>query len=136
MERRCLLTVNESFTSNEVLMNLDLADGEIEPGVLMAIDVLSDRAPYGTGSSLRKQPSQEHDRNAAEPEAAPADVDVVRRYLFTVKDMPKDLRLRHPNVELFVPKHIAHAFGMRNGSTVLLTPVSLPPEPLLPLAIR
>ncbi len=123
MERTCTVTVNESFARDDVLMNLDLFDGEIRPGDLMAIDVLLDKPGFGT---LRRHPVQDHAKDAASPDPAQNAVDVGRRYLFIVKDMPKELKFRYSGVELYVAKHIADAFGMRKGSTVLLTPVGAP----------
>ncbi|EMR62886.1 putative vacuolar membrane-associated protein iml1 protein [Eutypa lata UCREL1] len=38
-------------------------------------------------------------------------------------DMAKDLKARHPTVEVYVAKHIADAFNIRNRSQVVLAPV-------------
>jgi hypothetical protein len=37
--------------------------------------------------------------------------------------MPKDMKARQHDVEVYVLKHIADAFGMKKGSQVLLTVV-------------
>ena len=117
----CTASILETITRDEVLLNLELFHHDIKPGMLMAIDVISERPGY---SSLRKQPSQDHGHNGGHSSPAPVEVDIGRRYLFFVKDMPKDLRARHPTVELFVAKHIADAFSIKKGCTVSLTPVS------------
>jgi len=125
LERTCTVTINESFARDEVLMNLDLFEDDIKPGTLMAISVLQDRA--GSYASLRKQSSQDPTRDVPQMDGAQCEVDAGRRYLFVVKDMNKDLRARYPSVEIYVAKHIADAFGMKKGATVLLTPVCVGP---------
>jgi DEP domain-containing protein 5 len=47
-----------------------------------------------------------------------------RKYIFVVKDLSKELKTRHPGLEIYVVKHIADVFGMKKGCQVLLTPVS------------
>lgn len=137
-ERTCIVTVNEGFTRDEVLMNLDHFDS-VQPGQLMAIDVLPDQRP-GFGSYRRTTARKdEHASSPAETadaattsSAATADgaasqpeLDTQRRYLFIVKDMPAQLKSRHPSVEIYVAKHIADVFGMKKGSAVLLTRASI-----------
>lgn len=125
MERKCTVTVNETFAREEVQMNLDLFDPDVKPGALMAIEVLrpdTDRSPL---NPLHKQGVLDRGQDASPSRPTPQGVDVGRRYLFIVKDMSKDLKARHPNVELYVAKHIADVFGMKRGSQVLLTQVRL-----------
>ncbi|CAK7228135.1 vacuolar membrane-associated protein iml1 [Sporothrix bragantina] len=124
-ERTCTVTVNESFARDEVLMNLDHFDDGVQPGQLMAIDVLPDQRPgQGTaGASTANNSSNNNNNNAGGDGAGPPERDAGRRYLFIVKDMPKELKVRHPTVEIYVAKRVADAFGMKKGSTVLLTPV-------------
>ncbi|CAK7266415.1 vacuolar membrane-associated protein iml1 [Sporothrix epigloea] len=130
-ERTCTVTVNESFAPDEVLLNLDHFDDGLQPGQLIAIDVLPDQR-YGHNTASASSGNNTHDNssngnraalggsgeNAGLPES-----DSGRRYLFMVKDMPKELKVRHPSVEIYVAKRVADAFGMKKGSTVLLTPV-------------
>ena len=120
VDRTCTATILETITRDAVLLNPELFDHEIKPGTLMAIDVISEKPGY---MSLRKYPSQDHS-NGAQDSSVQAERDIGRRYLFFVKEMPKDLRARHPTVELLVAKHIADAFGIKKGCTVSLTPVS------------
>ncbi|KAL8348481.1 hypothetical protein RB601_002447 [Gaeumannomyces tritici] len=120
-EHRCTVTVNESFSRDEVLLNLDLLDGVFRPGCLVAIDVPPEKPGH---ASLRKLPHQDldgDDRSASDAASSGAGAGAGRRYLFIAKDMSKDLKTRYPNVELYVAKHIAEAFGMRKGGQVYLT---------------
>ncbi|CAK7262906.1 vacuolar membrane-associated protein iml1 [Sporothrix epigloea] len=122
-ERTCTVTVNESFAPDEVLLNLDHFDDGVQPGQLIAIDVLPDQR-YGQNAANASSGNS----NTATPggtgdNAGPPGRDAGHRYLFIVKDMPKELKARHPTVEIYVAKRVADAFGMKKGSTVLLTPV-------------
>ncbi|TPX07327.1 uncharacterized protein E0L32_010749 [Thyridium curvatum] len=120
LERKCVVTVNESLVSEDVMLNLDLFDHEIKPGTLMAINTLSEKPSYG---SLRRQSSQEKWPNQSSQEPSNSDGVAASRYLFIAQDMPKDLKTRYPKIELYVAKRIADAFGMKNGASVVLTPV-------------
>jgi len=122
--RTCTATILETITRDDVLLNLELFDNDIKPGTLMAIDVVSEKPVY---PGLRKLPSQDHGDGEGQDSPVPTAIDIGRRYLFFVKDMPKELRTRHPTVDLFVAKYIADAFGIKKGCTVSLTPVSGPP---------
>ena len=119
-ERRCTVTVNESFVRDEVLMNPDLFDDEITPGALVAIDVVKPEADKQSQGISGKASSADH-RKDGKPASHHSATDTQRRYIFVVKEMPKELKTRHPNVELYVAKHIADAFGMKRGSQVLLS---------------
>ncbi|CAK7211839.1 vacuolar membrane-associated protein iml1 [Sporothrix curviconia] len=125
-ERTCTVTVNESFARDEVLMNLDHFDDGVQPGQLMAIDVLPDQRPgqsvANTGGGTNAAITNTNITAGESGDSTrPPGRDSGRRYLFIVKDMPKELKLRHPTVEIFVAKRVADAFGMKKGSTVLLT---------------
>jgi DEP domain-containing protein 5 len=126
VERKCTVTLNESFARDEVLLNLDLFDAGIKPGDLLSIEPAR---PEAERSSLNPtyRPgfrTRELDGSPSRPVEKPARVDEsIGRYVFVVKDMPKELKARHPGVDLYIAKHIADAFGMRRGSQVLLTPV-------------
>ncbi|KAH8879677.1 vacuolar membrane-associated protein iml-1 [Thozetella sp. PMI_491] len=122
-DRRYTVTVNESFDRDGVLLNLDLIAGDVKPGSLMAIDVVRAETDKPTANS---QKQQHHDRSKDANSSGPVGAkpgDAERRYIFMVKDMPKDLKARYPSVEVYVPKSIADAFGMKRGSQVLLTPI-------------
>jgi len=121
LDRTCTATILETITRDEVLMNLELFDNDIKPGALMAIDVVSEKPGY---ASQRRLPGQDFGSTGGQDSPAQAEIDLGRRYHFFVKDMPKDLRSRHPTVELFVSKHIGDAFGIKKGCLVSLTPVS------------
>ncbi|KAK1759336.1 vacuolar membrane-associated protein IML1 [Echria macrotheca] len=116
-ERRWTVTVNESFARDEVLLNLDLLGDEVKAGSLLAIDVVKAEPEKQPQASHLK--AHFHDRDRGRD--APAESE--KRYICVAKDMPKDLKLRYPHVEVYVAKHIADVFGMRKGSQVTLTPV-------------
>ncbi|KAF3768041.1 hypothetical protein M406DRAFT_254495 [Cryphonectria parasitica EP155] len=102
--RKCTVTVNESFARDEILLNLDLFGSDFRPGMLVSLDIL--RPDISSSSSSKLQ------NGAADP-GQPAG-----RYIFVVKDMAKELKIRYPHVELYVAKHIADVFGMKKGSQV------------------
>lgn len=122
LDRRCVVTINDSFARDEVLINLDLVGADIKPGSLMAIDVLKPDSEKPAQNMLGKQLFQERGKEAPQPNNSKTG-DAQNRYIFVVKDMPKDLKVRYPTAEVYVAKHIADVFGMKKGSQVLLTPV-------------
>ncbi|CAK7567797.1 MAG: vacuolar membrane-associated protein iml1 [Sporothrix epigloea] len=122
-ERTCTVTVNESFAPDEVLLNLDHFDDGVQPGQLIAIDVLPDQRYGQNATNASSGNSNSATSGGTGDNAGPPGRDAGRRYLFIVKDMPKELKARHPTVEIYVAKRVADAFGMKKGSTVLLTPV-------------
>ncbi|KAJ9138884.1 Vacuolar membrane-associated protein iml1 [Pleurostoma richardsiae] len=123
MERVCTVTVNESFARDEVLMNLDLFENDIKPGTMMSMDVLKPETDKAAQTTARDQQSQGQVKDSGTSDSTQSRVDGGKRYIFFVKDMPKELKARFPGVELYVAKHIADAFGMKKGSQVLLMPV-------------
>ncbi|RYP23792.1 hypothetical protein DL765_000869 [Monosporascus sp. GIB2] len=123
-ERICTIAIYESIIRDEVLLNLDLIGGAVKPGMLMSItpvDSDSDRLQGSYYGSVR-QPSYRRGFGAAEAPSKPRRRPR-RRYIFVVKEMTKELKARHPTVEVFVAKHIADAFDMRIRSQVVLAPV-------------
>lgn len=113
VERRCTVTVWEGYSPDEVLLNLDLFP-EFRPGSLVAATVIrADGDKAAATHGLHKL-----DGGVSKEGESPA-----RKYIFIVKDVSKEFKSKHPGVEFSVLKHIAEAFGMRKGSTVLLTPV-------------
>lgn len=140
VERRCVLwTHDESFTKEDVVINLDLFPN-VKPGELMAIVALKtdagvrdfqDKAQTqkhefeSLGLTLQRERSNSNSKTGSEPEAANLnhDVDLNKRYLFIAKEMPKELKNKHASLEVSVSKHIADAFGLKLRSTVLLTSV-------------
>jgi hypothetical protein len=118
LDRPWTVTVNESLARDEVLLNLDLIGHEVQPGSLVAIDVVradSDKPPQ---TPHHKQLLQ--DRKDGASTAATVSAAVGRRYIFVAKDMPRELKARYSTVEVYVAKHIADAFGMRKGTQVNL----------------
>ncbi|KAF4469634.1 vacuolar membrane-associated iml-1 [Fusarium albosuccineum] len=118
LERRCTVTVNEGYAKDEVLLNFDTVGGDIKPGTLMCISAVKDdvrKASTGHGS-VNKQ-SQEGTSTCQNGDGAGF------KYAFVAKDMPQEMKVRQPDVEVYVLKHIADAFGMKKGSQVTLTVV-------------
>ncbi|KJZ77905.1 hypothetical protein HIM_02542 [Hirsutella minnesotensis 3608] len=128
-ERYCHVTVNEGYAKDEVLLNLDLVGSDIKPGSLVSITPLrgdstrSSSAAYGSLSkngpdqaeALRSALGGYSEHEAGHPGH--------NRFVFVAKDVPKELKTRQPEVEVYVVKHIADAFGMKKGTQVLLAPV-------------
>ena len=110
--------MNESFARDEVLLNLDILGDEAQVGGLMAIDVIRPDTEKPAQGSHHKQNTHDRSKDGSSTGCSQ------QRYIFVVKDMPKELKLRYPSVEVYVAKHIADVFGMRKGSQVTLTPVS------------
>ncbi|KAK0629816.1 hypothetical protein B0T17DRAFT_526635 [Bombardia bombarda] len=125
-DRRWTVTVNESLTrDDDVLLNLELIGDDVKPGTLMAIEVSRPDAEKPSQSSHHKQHLHDRAKEASGGGAGvpPKTPDGEQRYIFIVKDMPKELRQRYSSVEVYVAKHIADVFGMRKGSQVALTPI-------------
>ncbi|KAK3323492.1 hypothetical protein B0T19DRAFT_206001 [Cercophora scortea] len=151
-ERRWTVTVNESFARDEVLLNLDSIGADAaKPGSLMAIDVVKAESERPLEKPSQSQPqSQPESQSQSQPESqsqspsqsqanqkhqqpdrardaglggSPKPPEGQSRYIFIVKDMPKELKARYPTVEVYVAKHIADVFGMKKGSQVALTPI-------------
>lgn len=133
LERRCTVTVNENYSPDEVLLNLDLVGGDIRPGALVSISVVrseAEKAAASSGhSSLNKLPTGDHGRGGSKPASVregEGDGGSRRRYVFLAKDMSRDLKARHPHMEMYVAKHIADNFGMKKGTQVILALVRTP----------
>ncbi|KAH6685734.1 vacuolar membrane-associated protein iml-1 [Plectosphaerella plurivora] len=112
-ERRCAVTINEGYSRDEVLLNLDLFGGEVRAGDLMAITVAKSDGDKSGGGGLGSGTARGDNSKSACP----------KRYVFVVKDLSKEPKSRQPSVEIYVMKHIADAFGMRRGTPVLLSHV-------------
>ncbi|KAI1843893.1 hypothetical protein JX266_009949 [Neoarthrinium moseri] len=123
-ERTCTVSINESLIGDEVLLNVELLGGGIKPGSLMSITPMRpepDRSSSINYGSLRPANFHRAFSNPEDPHRQ--DGDAGRKYIFVVKDMSKELRARQPNVEVYVAKHVADAFGMKKGTRVALAPV-------------
>lgn len=122
MERKCTVTLNESFARDDIVLNLDLFDSDIKPGMLVSLDILRDVDRPALGGTQKAAP-QDKSRQGSTADGQ-AKNEATRRYYFIVKDMPKELKVRFPTVELYIAKAVADAFGMKKGSQVLLAPVN------------
>lgn len=124
LERTCTVTINESLLNDEVALNLDLLGGGIKAGDLMSILPLrsdQDRTSSINYGSLR--PANIQRALSSQENANRQEGETPRRYIFVVKDLSKELRARHPHIEVYVAKHVGDAFGLRKGSQVVLAPV-------------
>lgn len=132
LERRCTVTVNESYSPDEVLLNLDLLP-EIKPGTLVSITVIKSESEKGAGthggSSKQQQSASDHATGAKGPAREGDGDSSKRRYVFYAKDLSKEQKARHPHMELYVTKHIAGNFAMKKGTQVVLAPVCLLSSP-------
>ncbi|KAB5532668.1 hypothetical protein GE09DRAFT_373293 [Coniochaeta sp. 2T2.1] len=122
LDRRWTVTVNESFARDEVLLNLEALGDEYKPGTLVAIDVVKADTDKPAPGNLGKQSLHDRSKDASAAAHGRA-ADNSKRYICIIKDMTKDQKMKMPNVEVYVAKHIADVFGMRKGSQVVLTPV-------------
>ena len=125
MERRCTVTVNESYSRDEVLLNFQNVGGDIKPGALMCITVMKDdaRKPSAGPSALKKQAQGQNGGSKEVSIVQESAESTGRQYVFRAKEMSQEMRTRQPDVEVYVVKHIADAFGMKKGTPVLLTMV-------------
>ncbi|OWP03142.1 vacuolar membrane-associated protein IML [Marssonina coronariae] len=139
-EKRSVLWVHdEGFSKEEIVLNLDLVRPEVKVGSLMALTALktdsgvrefkekiqTSKGSDNLGTTMERQRSSS---NPGSPGAdlgntsdAKYEIDTWNRYLFIVKDMPKDMKAKHQGLEVSVAKHIADAFGLKHRSYVLLT---------------
>ncbi|PKS07305.1 hypothetical protein jhhlp_005907 [Lomentospora prolificans] len=123
LERKCTVTVNDSYSRDEVLLNLDLFGHDIKPGTLVSISVVKTESDKGSNHQS-KQGSSDHGRNNKIGSIQESECDKSKhRYVFYAKDMSRDLKSRYPHVEVYVAKHIAGNFGMKGGTPVILAPV-------------
>ena len=127
-ERRCTVTVNEKdsykYSLDDVLLNLDIIS-EIKPGQKVSITVVkpeSEKSSGAVGGSSKQQFAGDHGAGAKGPAREEGDPSK-RRYVFYAKDMSKELKASHPNMELYVAKQMADNFGMKKGTQVVLAPV-------------
>ncbi|GAP84784.1 putative vacuolar membrane-associated protein iml-1 [Rosellinia necatrix] len=126
LERVYTVAINESLIRDEVLLNFDAVGGDtIQPGTLMSITPvkLDTERPDRLQASLYGSTRPSYQWASAAPADARANDDAARRYVFVAKDMPKDLKARIPNVEVYVTKQVADAFNLRKGTQVVLSPV-------------
>ncbi|CAI4214845.1 unnamed protein product [Parascedosporium putredinis] len=99
LERKCTVTVNDNYSRDEVLLNLDLLGGDIKPGTLVSISVVKTETDKNSSSHLAKAgSSSDHARNGKAGPAPDAECDRSKhRYVFYAKDMSKGLKSRYPH---------------------------------------
>ncbi|EDN92381.1 hypothetical protein SS1G_08244 [Sclerotinia sclerotiorum 1980 UF-70] len=78
-------------------------------------DIDSATATGRFGSYISNQASHEHRWKGSKHEAG-----FGKRYLFLAKDMPKELKLKQPSLEVSLAKPIADLFNLKHRSNVLL----------------
>lgn len=122
IERRCTVTVNEGYARDEVLLNFDVVGADIKPGTLMCIStVKDDLRKISAGHSASSKQNQDQNYGSKGMSGTQNGDSACFKYFFVAKDMPQETKTRNPDVEVYVLRHIADAFGMKKGSQVLLT---------------
>lgn len=123
-ERYCTINVNDGYFKDEVLLNFDRLGADVRPDTLMAITALKGESSRPNYGSINKPPWESQGNVTNDPNFSLLDQDYISsRYVFIAKDMPKEMKLRYPDTDVSVAKHIADAFGMKKGSQVTLAPV-------------
>lgn len=125
VERICTVAVNDGYMRDEVLVNLDVIGPDVKVGSLMAISAIKGDSAKTTGS-LNKAPLDQNDHLKAAAAIAKDPNALGHRYIFIVKDMPKEMKARNQDAEVCIVRHISDAFAMKRGGQVLLTPVCKP----------
>lgn len=121
-ERYCVVGIIAGYVKDEVLLNFDRLGPDFKPDTLMGITALRGDTSKTTYGSVNKQ-SWDY-QGTGRRNISPSDQDYTsNRYVFVAKDMPKEMKLRQPDVDVLVATHIADAFGMKRGSQVILAPV-------------
>ncbi|CZT51563.1 probable IML1 Vacuolar membrane protein [Rhynchosporium secalis] len=143
MKRKCVLWVHdEAFSKEDVVINLELFP-EVKHGEIMAIMPLkadSEQRDFQDKLSAKREPdtlatSMRRERSSSTPKSprtfngnsngrgndGKKDTDKWNQYLFVAKDMSKELKAKHPILEVSIAKHIADAFGLKSRSSVLLS---------------
>lgn len=141
VERVCVLWHHdEGFSKEEVILNLDLFP-DVKAGELLAIlslrtePVVRDfqekaqtfkKDVDNLATAMQRDPSNSNSRGAgpSNDNDAKQDVDLGKRYLFIAKDMSKEMKAKHPKLEVSVAKHITDLFCLKHRSNVLITTVS------------
>ncbi|KAK2608964.1 vacuolar membrane-associated protein iml1 [Conoideocrella luteorostrata] len=124
--RCCIISVNDGYSKDESLLNLDHFGGDVLPGMLMSIVPLRGDSKISTSGygSVNKQALEHLDgTRAASSTFSDHDHDIGHPFIFVAKDMSREMKTRYPDVEIHIARHIADTFGLRKGSQVLLQPV-------------
>ncbi len=146
-ERKVEIWVHdEQFSKEDVVVNLSFFPRDrVKAGDLMAIiglrsdvakqqalDLAARKTAETLSGSLQPNASASERKSSEDSSSVDGrrDLDLDRRYLFTVKDMTPEMKSKHPNLEISVAKHIGDAFSFRRHAGVFLTTVSvvMPPE--------
>lgn len=140
VERKCTLWVHdEGFSTDEVVLNLSLfpdvkeGDAVAIVGFKMENSVrdFQDKRQASMHESDTLSAAVARDRSTSNPRSPVAaslnewkhDVDQGKRYLFLARDMTKEMKAKHPGLEVSVAKHIADVFCLKHRSNVLLSTV-------------
>ena len=138
VERRCNLWVHDDgFSKDEVVLNMDLFP-EVQPGDLLAIiglktdsgvrDFQESNLPKKDAENLGTTMHRERSKSTPKSPVLPDtkyDSQLGKRYLFCAKDLPKELKLKNPTLEVSIHKQLADVFNFKHRSNVLITTVRL-----------
>lgn len=133
--KKCILWIHEDpFSLPEVILNLDLFP-DVEAGDLMAIvsvktdsqeNVSTSKMEDSLNASTLRERSASNRNSPGGTNNKNHDADVGNRYLFIAKEMPKEMKVKQPHMEVSVARHIADTFHFRSRSQILIITVCFP----------
>ncbi|TVY83793.1 Vacuolar membrane-associated protein iml1 [Lachnellula suecica] len=134
-ERKCTLWVHEeTFSKDDVVLDLDLFP-DVKPGELLGVVALraesgvhdfQDKVPTprkdgdNLSAGMQRQRSSDSTSNGTNIGRDPENG---KRYLFTAQAMTKEMKAKHPTLEMSVAKHVADIFCLKHRSQVLVSTV-------------
>ncbi|KAG6160492.1 hypothetical protein E4U37_000097 [Claviceps purpurea] len=127
-ERCCTISINDGFSKDEALLNLDRFDGHVVPGMLVALvplrgDSKMANATDGYGSANKQAVENLESSGIEASSSRDHENDLRHAFIFVAKDMPKETKARYPDVDVHVARHVADAFGLKKGSQAFLRPL-------------
>jgi hypothetical protein len=143
IDRRATVWVHdEHFSKDDVVLNLNLfLPGSVREGEVLAIVPLktdSSVRDFQSGNAAGKKDldgfsvSMQRERSSSNSRlptngfttASKHDVNANKPYLFVVRDMLKEQKIKYPGLEVSIAKPIADVFGFKNRTLVVLKTVS------------
>jgi hypothetical protein len=117
VQRKCVLWIHdESLSTEDIILNFELFPN-LQAGDLMAILAL--KTDSGVRDFQDTPPTIEQHQNGTTKH----DVELGNRCLFIAKDMSREMKVKQPNLEVSVTKHVADVYGLKPRCTVMVTTV-------------